>query len=311
MSYAIRTISGVEDFRLPDAPPLDAALGRLLESGATRREWCFVVARDGVDVGRVAFRVDDTCPPELLGDLPPREVFVHGLWLPWGDPSHLEAGRFLLERARERLRADLPETFQAIVNRANDEHAEARCAVLEAAGYGLFQEKQGFTWTRGASPTPPPSGRLRFVSLDEVGHERYRQVLGAVGEGTLDRNDAWYRAKAGEENWGKVFMTFLGPDDAKSWLLATLPDGEPVGMVAVGPLEEGTATIVFVGVLPAHRGNGYIDDLVRAGTQAAEARGFASMLSDADVLNVPMTTAFERNGHRADARPWHKWHYRL
>ena len=32
--------------------------------------------------------------------------------------------------------------------------------------------------------------------------------------------------------------------------------------------------------------------------------------SDADVRNAPMAAAFEATGHRADARPWHVWHYR-
>ncbi|MEM9491708.1 MAG: hypothetical protein AAGC55_21355, partial [Myxococcota bacterium] len=62
---------------------------------------------------------------------------------------------------------------------------------------------------------------------------------------------------------------------------------------------------------PEQRGNGYIDELLRAGTRAAIAAGFDSMLSDADVDNTPMTAAFERNGHRGDGRPWHKWHYRI
>jgi hypothetical protein len=34
------------------------------------------------------------------------------------------------------------------------------------------------------------------------------------------------------------------------------------------------------------------------------------MLSDTDVLNVPMMEAFGRNGHSSETRGWHKWMHR-
>jgi GNAT superfamily N-acetyltransferase len=133
-----------------------------------------------------------------------------------------------------------------------------------------------------------------------------------MGAGTLDRNDAWYRDLAGEANWSSVFMTFLDDRDAPTWLMGRHPDGDPVGIVAVSAFDEpGTATITMIGVVPEHRGHGYIDDLIPAGTAAARGAGFTSMLSDADVLTIPMATAFQRNGHRGSIRPWHSWHYRF
>jgi ribosomal protein S18 acetylase RimI-like enzyme len=68
------------------------------------------------------------------------------------------------------------------------------------------------------------------------------------------------------------------------------------------------ATITFVGVLPAHRGNGYIDDLLAAGTAVAQRNGFATILSDVDTENTPMMAAMERAGHHPGARTWHVWH---
>jgi len=153
--------------------------------------------------------------------------------------------------------------------------------------------------------------RLRFRDIDDVGRDAYRTVLGRVGEGTLDRNDAHYRRLAGEQNWASVFMTFLADADAPMWLLATLPSGQPVGIVAMSRWDDTTATITFIGVVPEQRGHGYVDDLVRAGTAAAQAAGYRATLSDADVLNGPMCAAFERTGHRPDVRAWHKWHYRF
>ena len=64
-------------------------------------------------------------------------------------------------------------------------------------------------------------------------------------------------------------------------------------------------------MVPEQRGRGYVDDLLRAGTAAARDAGYTSILSDADVLNEPMTAAFARADHLPDRRPWHIWHYRF
>ena len=255
-----------------------------------------VLLDGGGPVGRVGVRVEETCPAEFLGDLPPYEtnLDLHATG---------RAAALLLDAARTAG----PWPVQARVNSARSDRVEELRAAYEAAGMELFQEKQGFTWT--GSPVTVPD-RLTFRSVGPVGRDAYRDVLAACGEGTLDRNDAWYRRLAGPANWGSVFMTFCGAGDP--WLLASLPGGEPVGVVAVSPFgEPGVATIAFIGVVPAHRGHGYVDDLLAAGTAAARDAGFTSVLSDADVLNPPMTAAFARAGHLPDVRPWHVWHYRF
>ena len=82
-------------------------------------------------------------------------------------------------------------------------------------------------------------------------------------------------------------------------------------MVAISPFDEpGTATIAYIGVLPEHRGNGYVDDLLAAGTAAAQRAGFTRILSDVDTENHPMLAAMERAGHHASATPWHVWSHR-
>lgn len=252
-----------------------------------------VLLADGVPIGSVGVRIEETCPAEFLGDLPPHETNLVNLSAP------AAAAGVLLAAARTAG----PAPVQARVNAEGPLAAERRAA-YEGAGMELFQEKQGFTWT--GSPVTVPD-RLVF---GPAGHDVYRDVLARCGEGTLDRNDAWYRRLAGPTNWGSVFMTFRGAGDP--WLLASLPSGEPVGVVAMTPFgEPGVATVAFIGVVPEQRGHGYVADLLAAGTAAARDAGFTSVLSDADVLNVPMTTAFERAGHLPGVRPWHVWHYRF
>ena len=120
-----------------------------------------------------------------------------------------------------------------------------------------------------------PVTRVRRLNDEFILEEDGRRaaslaLIAGVGEGTLDRNDRYYRSNMDPKDWGAVFVTFLEDADAPRWLVGLLPNGDPVGFVAVSDFDgEGTATIVFIGVLPAHRGNGYIDDLLGAGTAAA------------------------------------------
>ncbi|MDX8036638.1 hypothetical protein SK803_41135 [Lentzea sp. BCCO 10_0856] len=61
---------------------------------------------------------------------------------------------------------------------------------------------------------------------------------------------------------------------------------------------------------PDHRGHGYVDQLLRLACRTARQLGSTGMLSDTDVLNVPMMQAFRRNGHSSESRARHKWMHR-
>ena len=318
--YELRRLEPEASFEIDGAPAIDASYRSLLARGATRPGWCHVLRRGGEDIGRIGFRVEATCPEEFLGKLPARELFPVGLWLRWGEPDWLEAGRFLIQRALENIRSEVPEALQASVNQS-DERADERRRLWQACGLELFQEKQGYGWRQGDAP-PTEQHRLSALPLERAGRDRFRDTLGRTGEGTLDRNDRWYRDHAGERNWANVFLTMYEPAGQASasaprgeWLLALDERGNEVGVVAVSALgasgyADDTATITFIGVVPEQRGKGYVGDLLRAASDTALRGGFTAMLSDTDVLNTPMRSAFGREGHRADAWPWHKWTYR-
>jgi RimJ/RimL family protein N-acetyltransferase len=272
-----------------------------------RQEERFVLVDDGREVASLELRVAPTCPPEFLGRLPPDELFLSGLSLP--EAGWLDAGRRLISGALTLVAGTVPDRLQVRTNvEAHSDHAR-RVELFEDLGMELFQEKQGFTWTDDGAPVEAPN-RLTFHTVDEVGREHFRDVLAGVGEATLDRNDFYYRSHMDPLDWGSVYMTYLREDAAPMWLVARLPGGEPIGFVAVSRFDEpDTATIAYIGVLPDHRGNGYIDDLLATGTAVAQRRGFSSILSDVDTLNAPMMAAMERAGHHAATRPWHIWHH--
>jgi hypothetical protein len=50
-------------------------------------------------------------------------------------------------------------------------------------------------------------------------------------------------------------------------------------------------------VLPGHRGNGYIDDVLAEGTRVLAEQGVPRIRAATDLGNVPMAKSFQRAGY--------------
>ncbi len=265
----------------------------------------FLAARGDRPIGRLGlFDEDAGCGAGR------REHRLFGVWIADGaDAGRAAVGAALIRAAIARLPAGR-QTIDLRSNAATHTDIPTRRAMLASAGGRLFQEKAGFRWVDDGADLDDP-GPLRFRTIAEVGQDAYAATMGACQAGTLDRNDRYYLRMCGPLAWGHQMLEYLRDADAAAWLLAEDGDGEPVGFVAVGPFDdEGTGTIVHIGVLPAARGRGYVTALLRAATRAARARGFTGLLSDVDTENGPMLAAMERAGHRPDTG-WHVWHDRM
>jgi RimJ/RimL family protein N-acetyltransferase len=59
------------------------------------------------------------------------------------------------------------------------------------------------------------------------------------------------------------------------------------------------AVVGYLGVLPALRGRGYINDLVAHATRFHAGRGEPRIAATTDTTNRPMAAAFEHAGYRA------------
>ncbi len=180
------------------------------------------------------------------------------------------------------------------------DHAEQRVELLESVGFAFRRETGRFEW-RGREP-PSVSGRMPLRTLEDVGEDAFVEAMREVSEGTLDREIQGERERLGEQRAARDFF-----EDARRvrhdpawWQLAFTPDGELVGLVM--PAEPpGFLTIFYVGVVPRMRGQGYVDDLLAAGTAAllgAQKRdgNDKPLLADTDVANEPMASAFDRVG---------------
>jgi RimJ/RimL family protein N-acetyltransferase len=57
------------------------------------------------------------------------------------------------------------------------------------------------------------------------------------------------------------------------------------------------AIITYLAVLPAHRGHGYIDDILAEGTRVLAGQDVPRIRASTDLGNVPMANAFRRAGY--------------
>ncbi len=308
----VHAVSSIDDFiGFPGEPESFAArVSDLWSSGSSGPELCFVAVEGGERLGRIGFFTEPTLPEHVAverGDLPAREAFAYGFELPW-EGDFRSVGARLFESALEACGPLLPDDPQLRINAQAHSNFEQRREAVESVGCAIFQEKEGVLWMSDGRPIEVPQ-RLRFRSLADVGPELVVETVARVAAGTLDRNDRYYSVRMAPRDWARVYVSFFDPPELT---LVGFVENEPVGFVATSSFdEEATATISFIGVAAEHRGNGYVDDLLLAATDAAARAGFRRILSDVDVENQPMLAAMERCGHRAADTPWHVWHYRV
>ena len=173
---------------------------------------------------------------------------------------------------------------------------EDRMAVAESTGANLFVERLRFEWHPG-TPLPEPSTRLRFRPVRDT--DEMIDLMTRALDGTLDAHsrDDLTRMPAREaaiRHYEDELAHYRSPRDW--WRVATLPDGEPVGFVT--PARNDYNPIIgYLAVLPEHRGNGYIDDVLAEGTRVLAAEDVPRIRAATDLGNTPMAAAFHRAGY--------------
>ena len=288
------------DFFVEAAPDHHSEVEQYLESmfaaGSMRPEWCFVAEEEGdAPLGRVAFWT-------LPGMEEPFALVL--LDVPW-DGDYVGVGTRLLEVVLEEARTLGAEEIEHVIDDPPmrpqfQHHPHKRVELLECVGFSFRRETGRFEWRGGEPPFAP--GRLSFRTLEEVGEDAFVEAMREVSEGTLDREIQGELERLGELGAARDFFEYARrvKHDPTSWRLAYAPSGELAGLVM--PAEPpGFLTIFYVGVVPRMRGQGYVDDLLAAGTATLlEARRWEGndrpLRADTDVANGPMAAAFERAG---------------
>lgn len=171
-----------------------------------------------------------------------------------------------------------------------------RMTILERAGARLFVERLRLEW-RPQTSISEPSRRLLFRPLHDPA-ELLRLMTSAL-DGTLDAHSRadltrMSARQAAVKHYEDELARYTSPKDW--WQVATLSDGEPAGFVI--PAHNGYNPIIaYIGVLPQHRGNGYIDDILAEGTRVLAAQDVPRIRASTDLDNTPMANAFRRAGY--------------
>ena len=268
-------------------------LESMISAGSMRPEWCFVAEERALTLGRVAFWT-------LPGLEEPFALVL--LDVPWeGGHVGTRLLRYVLNEARRLGAKEIEHVIDAPPMRPQfQHHPEKRKALLEHEGFALRRETDRFKWREGERPLV--HDRLTFRTLGEVGQEAFVDAMISVSEGTLDREIREERERLGPRQAARGFFEDAQrvKHDDSWWRLAYTTEGDLVGLVM--PAEPPAfLTIFYVGVVPRMRGQGYVDDLLAAGTitllDARERDGYEKPLrADTDVSNSPMAAAFERVG---------------
>ncbi|MFI0875553.1 GNAT family N-acetyltransferase [Streptomyces sp. CS149] len=220
-------------------------------------------------------------------------------------PERVEIGVRLLETATEAVvpaGAQRPEYGRFVPPDWREdpvarEVVGARVAAAEATGARMLVERLRLEW-RAGTPVPEDSGRLVFRPV--TGREDLLALMTPVMEGTLDAHGQEDLASgldtraAAEKHYDEELAGYSTP--MAWWRIAELPTGEPVGFV-IPARNNYHPIIAYIGVLPARRGHGYIDDLLAEGTRVLAAEGVERIRAATDLGNVPMAKSFERLGY--------------
>jgi GNAT superfamily N-acetyltransferase len=293
----IRTMTGSQELDLFLSVPysLNDELADDLSEGRRRTEWMWMALVDGRVVARLAWWANP-------GDSKPSLLDILDVADP-SDPSHVLAARELLETATRNVigsEAEPPHYVRYVAPDWRDhdrsrQEVEAVVSIAEQTGARVFVERLRFEWRQG-TPIAPPTGRLEFRQPrddDEILDLMTAAVAGSLDAHTVLDLETMSAAEAAREHFSGDLAQQISP--RSNWRVATDHTGATVGFVTPGH-NHYHPVIGYLAVLPEYRGNGYIHDILTAGTRVLADQGVDHIRAATDLTNLPMAAAFERGG---------------
>ncbi|MEO3876680.1 GNAT family N-acetyltransferase [Nonomuraea sp. B12E4] len=255
--------------------PARSQLVSAFDEGRSRPEWCFAEGQ-----ARLAFWAP------YAGS----EPVIVWQFDPGSDPM-VAAG--LLRRSLDAMGLtkmihdiSLRPGLVPVVDRAVEHEA------LTLAGFTMEVERLVLEWVAGTD-IPADPGRLAYRPALRMEPRDVLDILVRISEGSLDYDTRVEVATAGAEREARWMYDDLVNRKAKpNWFVIGYLGDSPVGLVA--PDDH---SIAYIGVVPEHRGHGYVDDLLARGTRTLAEAGLQRIVAATDVANVPSAHAFLRAGY--------------
>ncbi|OZE79626.1 hypothetical protein CH305_13890 [Rhodococcus sp. 15-649-2-2] len=267
-----------------------ARLHEGMASGNYRYEWTWLAERAGRPVGRAVWwgRPGASSP-----------VTLDCLSVVRAEKRPADVGAALISSARAAFEhtADLEFNVDVAVNNWRADSLPSALAWRKSAAHrgGFTRTTERVSFARTADdPVPEASTRLHFSAGTDA---QFLAVFEAVAAGSLDSHTRAMVAEHGVAALAEDDLAFYGslPGRREAWQIASRPDGTTVGFV-VPTRNAYDAAISYLGVLPEHRGQGYVDDLLSQMVRMHHDDGQSRIVGTTDVVNAPMRSAFERAG---------------
>lgn len=180
--------------------------------------------------------------------------------------------------------------------------ADWRLEAARRAGLTNVLERLRYEW-RPAAGTPQASGQLTF--RQETDDEVFVELFSRVLTGTLDATSRKQADASGAQAQARQDVSFYRArmDGQRSWWrVAQTWSGELAGF-AIPSQNTEVPVVGYLGVLPEHRGHGYVDDILAEITQVLITEAGATKIrADTDLQNRPMAAAFDRAGYQNTGR---------
>jgi RimJ/RimL family protein N-acetyltransferase len=283
------------DFEVDDpVGTVDAGLFRRYTSaGHMRPEWSWLAEDDSTIVARGLWwgREDSESPTTLdclhvIPEVRDRAALATQLLVQAHDDFNRKPDYQL------RVSAGLSAHHPAVEWRSNAAHAAGLTQVVERLQFEWNPRIGAATDTRRlifreATDTEFLDAFLRVAvdSLD-IGTQEQLAVMDPADQARAELE--FYRSCPGERSW---------------WRLAQTPDGELIGF-AIPSATPYNRNVGYLGVVPAHRGRGYVDDLLAEITRFHAADGAARITATTDAANTPMVAAFQRANYELKETRW-------
>lgn len=266
-----------------------------IEAGRLRPEWSVLaIDESGAIIGQAMWWGRDTAVPIAL-DVWEVDAQVRGR----GSLAEalLSSGHAAL--SSQGVAVPLPHTMRLPNDWRDHEtivaEVDLKACAAAAAGLTRVNERLQFQWDADRL-LPPQLGSLVFAPADD---DTFVGLFAAAAEGSLDvltRRELesssphelaraevdYYRACSGDRSW---------------WQTAAKTDGTVVG-VAIPSATPTNRNVGYLAVLPEHRGQGYVDEILAFITRFHAEQGISRITATTDVANAPMAAAFRRAGYR-------------
>lgn len=159
-----------------------------------------------------------------------------------------------------------------------------RLATVQHVWLDLSPAKSATVRAAGDSAAPAPLGKLRWIPATSVARKRMEDLIEATFEDTLDCPAL--NTVRGKAESLDGFLDGLRFRDVMRWQLLTL-DGEIVGCVLMSEHAERLAELVYMGLIPAARGQKLGNELLRHALRLSSDMQARTLVAAVDTNNAP------------------------